>query len=290
MAEWLGLVGEQFPGLSDEDERCLREDLDVYLRTVIQRHGAEAALLLYPDDAQAQRLYEDIESLGFEFLEQRSSRLHKVRGFALSQFMRSPTDAQRAFLSQNLSTGYFWTVLSIDPEGARLVQKIAAGQRVYLDTNFIFFIFRLLGIQGPRYIRPAQILLERTQGAGYETCVTPWTVDELRGRLRSSREFLKQYPVPPSEYAALAADATSDDDFVTFYWRRVRDEPGLKVDDFLAYFDEVEDHLAALQIPVRSEGCQAVDQRHQDIADEVALLEGATHGGRQRGLRTLQQM
>lgn len=94
--------------------------------------------------------------------------------------------------------------------------------------------------------------------------------------------------MPPSEYAALAADATSDDDFVTFYWRRVRDEPGLKVDDFLAYFDEVEDHLAVLQIPVRSEGCQAVDRRHQDIADEVALLEGATHGGRQRGLRTLQ--
>ena len=285
MAEWLGLVAEQYPGLSDDDERYLREDLDAYLRMVIQRHGAEAALLLYPDDAHAQRLYEDLEDLGFDFLEHRSARLHKIRGFGLSQFMRSPTEAQRAFLSQNLSTGYFWTVLSIDPEGARLVQKIAKGQRVYLDTNFIF---RLLGIQGPRYIRPAQILLDRTQGAGYETCVTPWTVDELRGRLRSSREFLKSYPVPPSEYASLAADATSDDDFVTFYWRRVREEPGLKVDDFLAYYEEVEDHLAAMEVPVRSEGCQAVDRRHQDIADEVALLERATHGGRQRALRTLQ--
>ena len=285
IAEWIGLIAERYPGLSDDDERCLREDLDVYLRVVIQRHGAEAALLLYPDDAHAQRLYEDLEDLGFDFLQSRPDRLDKIRGFALSQFMRSPSDAQRAFLSLNLSTGYFWTVLSIDPEGARLVQRITQGQRVYLDTNFIF---RLLGIQGPRYIRPAEILLDRTQGAGYETCVTPWTVDELRGRLRSSRDFLKQYPVPPSEYAALAAEATSDDDFVTFYWRRVREEPGLKVDDFLAYFDEVEEHLAARQIPVRAEGCTAVNQRHQDIADEVAILEGTTHGGRQRGLRTLQ--
>src|SRR3712207_8074926 len=41
------------------DERCLREDLDAYLRAVIQRHGAEAALLLYPDEPDVQRLYDD---------------------------------------------------------------------------------------------------------------------------------------------------------------------------------------------------------------------------------------
>jgi hypothetical protein len=285
LAEWIASVSQQFPGLSEHDEACLRTDLEDYLRTVIQRHGAEAALLLYPDEAEAQRLYEDLEDLGFDFLQRRSARLHHIRQFALSRFMRTPTDGQREFLSQNLSTGYFWTVLSIDPEGARLVQNIAQGQRVYLDTNFLF---RLLGIQGPRYVRPAEILLERTQGAGYETCVTPWTVEELQRRLRASREFLKRYPVPPSGYAALAADATSDDDFVTMYWRRVRDEPGLKADDFLAYFDEVETHLAAMGIPIRSEGCEAVSKRHRDIAEEVVLLERVTHGGRQRALGTLQ--
>lgn len=199
--------------------------------------------------------------------------------------MRNPTDAQRAFLSQNLSTGYFWTVLSIDPEGARIIQKLAAGQRVYLDTNFIF---RLLGIQGPRRVRPAEILLERTQAAGYETCVTPWTIGELKKRLLASRDFLKQYSVPPSEYAMLAADATSDDEFVTLYWRRVREEPGLKVDDFLGYYDEVETHLVAKNVPTRSEGCDAVANRHKDIASDVMILDRVTHSGRQRPLKTLQ--
>lgn len=285
IAEWLGSVAERFPGLSEDDDACLREDLEHYLRVVIQRHGAEATLLLYPDDPVAQRLYDDLEKLGFNFLAERPGRLDHIRRFALSNFMRHPTEAQSLFLSQNLNTGYFWTVLSIDPDGARLIQDLAAGQRVYLDTNFIF---RLLGIQGPRYVRPAEVLLERTQSAGYEACVTPWTIDELKRRVHASRDFLKQYPVPPSDYAALAADATSDDDFVTLYWRRVRDEPGLRVDDFLGYFDEVSEHLAARGIPARDEGCTAVDARHIDIADEVVILERVTIGGRERPLRTLQ--
>lgn len=285
LSEWFVAIAERFPGLSERDEQCLREDLETYLRVVIQRHGAEAALLLYPDDADAQRLYDDLEQLGFDFLPERPNRLSTIRQFALSQFMRQPTETQAVFLSRILNTGYFWTVLSIDPEGARLVQQLAKGQRVYLDTNFVF---RILGIQGPHYIRPAEILLERTLAAGYETCVTPWTIDELKRRLHASREFLKQYPVPPREYAALAADATSDDDFVTLYWRRVREEPGLTVDDFLGYFDEVSAHLAAMRIPTRDEGCVAVSARHTDIADEVAILERVTRSGRERPLLTLQ--
>ncbi len=52
--------------------------------------------------------------------------------------MRQPTEAQAVFLSQILNTGYFWTVLSIDPEGGAPGNQLAAGQPVYLDTNVIF--------------------------------------------------------------------------------------------------------------------------------------------------------
>jgi hypothetical protein len=55
------------------------------------------------------------------------------------------------------------------------------------------------------------------------------------------------------------------------------DEPGLKVDDFLAYYEEAETHLAARGAEVRREGCEA-----------VAILEHVTHGGRQRPLKTLE--
>jgi predicted nucleic acid-binding protein len=282
IAEWLSGIAERFPGLSESEEVCLRTDLDAYLRAVIQRHGAEAALLLYPDDPVAERLYGDLEEMGTGFLGTASRRVEEIRQYALHEFIRRPTDVQRRFLAQNLSTGYFWTVLSIDPEGARLVQELARGQRVYLDTNFVF---RLLGIQGPRHIRPAELLLDRTSEAGYEVAVTRWTIDELQRRLKASRDYLRQNAVPPSEYASLAADAASDDDFVTFYWRRVKDEPGLSVDDFLAYYEQVEDHLKAHGILVRDEGCTAVDQRKDDIGAEVSLLERVLDYGRKEPLK-----
>lgn len=285
MNDWIGLVKEKFPGLSADEERCLQEDLDDYLRMVVQRHGAEAALLLYPQEDEAQQLYDDLEELGFDFLKKRPSRLHDIRKWALSGFIRSPSDAQRAFLAQNLNTGYFWTVLSIDPDGANLVQEVVKGQRVYLDTNFLF---RLLGIQGPGYVPVSEVLLKKTLEAGYEPVVTPWTRDELLHVLDYSKQFLKQHPIPPSDYAALAADATSDDDFVTLYWRRVRNDPGLSIDDFMAYFDEIDIHLKSKGIKISDEGCKAVGQREDEIADQVALLEGVTHSARPRSLRTLQ--
>src|SRR6202035_2988217 len=55
MVEWLTTLADRFPGISEDEELCLREDLETYLRVVIQRHGAEAALLLYPDEADARR-------------------------------------------------------------------------------------------------------------------------------------------------------------------------------------------------------------------------------------------
>lgn len=292
MDDWLASIKEKFPGLSAEEEQCLREDLDDYLRTVVQRHGAEAALLLYPQEAEAQLLYDDLEEMGFDFLKSRPSRVLDIRKWALSGFIRTPTEAQRAFLAQNLNTGYFWTVLSIDPDGANLVQEVAKGQRVYLDTNFLF---RLLGIQGPRHVPVSEVLLKKTIEAGYEPVVTPWTRNELLASLENSKQFLKQHPIPPSDYAALAADATSDEDFVTLYWRRVRNDPGLSVDDFMAYFDEIDVHLEAKGIAISDEGCKAVEQREEEIADQVALIQGVTRGGRlsrqhgrQRSLVTLE--
>lgn len=138
-------------------------------------------------------------------------------------------------------------------------------------------MFRLLGVQGPRHVRPARTILERTIEAGYEVAVTPWTVDEFRHSLDRAREELRRHPVPPSEYADLLADATSDEDFVTAYWRQVRDSP-LKVDDFYAHWREVETHLVELGIQVVSEGCTAIGQRTEEITDQLSVLGKVLHG------------
>jgi hypothetical protein len=272
--DWRAFLIDRWPGLTDEQITQLEGDLRLFLQQVLYRQGAEAAVLLYPDEPEAQKLYEDLEDMGLDFLPAGDAATREIRPAALSHFIRRPTDAQKIWLGQQLNTTYFWRILSIDPEGAQLVREVARGQRAYLDTNLIY---RLLGVQGPRFVRPAETIVRTTQGVGYECCVTPWTVREFRASLKRAADFLKLYPLPPSEYAELLAEATSDDDFVTAYWRHVRDG-SLRIEDFVAHFDEVETNLERFGVKVVSDGCTAVEQRTTEIEDEVALLENVLHG------------
>jgi hypothetical protein len=270
LAEWRKHLIDTWTLTADQLD-ALELDLALFLRTVIRRHGVEASLLLYPESEEVGRLYEAIEEQGFEFLA--DSSIPDVRDAALSHFIRHPTEAQRAYLAQNLNTAYFLTVLSIDPDGARLVAEIAKGQRVYVDTNFIY---RLLGVQGPRYVHPAETILKSTQQASYELAITPWTLDEFRESLRRSRDFLEKYPIPPDEYATLAANSSSEENFVTAYWRQVRG--GVKVRDFFEYYAEIETHVADRGVVVTSEGCKAVDAQTNQITEEMSVLAKVARG------------
>lgn len=275
LTEWREFLEDRWPTITPVELNQLEDDLQTFLRHVLYRQGAEAAVLLYPDLPKAQDLYDELEEIGLEFLPKAEGQAAAIRPAALSHFIRRPTESQRQWLGQQLNTTYFWRMLSIDPEGARLVRDLATGQRVYLDTNVIY---RLLGVQGPRYIRPAEAIVKTTQEVGYECCVTPWTVREFRNSLKRAAEFVKMYPLPSSEYADLLAEATSDDDFVTAYWRHVKEDGALRLEDFVAQFEEVEANLERFGVRVCADGCTAVEQREHDIADETSVLTRVLHG------------
>jgi hypothetical protein len=272
--DWRTWLLERWPGLTQAHLEQLEEDLRAFLTHVLHRHGAEAALLLYPEDPGARELYQALEDEGLDFLEPTDSEVEEIRPAALSHFIRRPSESQRLYLGQSLNTTYFWTVLTIDPDAAELVKDIAKGQRVYLDTNLVY---RLLGVQGPRFVLPARTIVNTTQEVGYECCVTPWTAEEFRTSLERAQDYLRRYPLPPSEYSELLAEATSDDDFVTAYWRQVKDRP-LKIEEFGSHYYEVELLLEELGVGVTTEGCTAIDQRVEQVTDEVALLARVLHG------------
>jgi hypothetical protein len=272
--DWHETVTDRFPSLTSRELESLDSDLQAFLARVVHRHGAEAALLMYPDDEGAQRLYQQLEDEGFDFLGQADRETKERREWAVAQFIRRPTDAQKAFLSAVLNVAYYTTVLTIDPAAARLIHEEAKGQRVYLDTNFIY---RLMGVQGPRFIRPAETILRVTQAAGYVCAVTPWTIAEYRFSLERSRKFLIRYPLPPDDFASLAAEATSDEDFVTSFWRQTRNVR-LTIEDYVAYHSEVEAHLAGKGIALTTEGVKAVAQQEDEINSEVSIMERVLHG------------
>lgn len=273
--EWRSYLVDSWPGLSGGQLDQLERQLRSFLLQVLRRHGAEATALLYPDDPESESRFAELEAAGFGYLDGADAAVEAVQEAALSHFIRHPSEVQKQFLGQNLNTAYFMSVLSIDPEAAALVRQIAGGQWVYLDTNFVY---RVLGVQGPRYVRATRTILETTRQVGYRCCVTPWTVEEFKRSLDRARAYLHRYPVPGSEYAALLADATSDEDFVTAYWRQVKDAP-VKIDDFYSHWREVEVHLEGLGIEVRPEGCAAIENQVDIVTDEVTVLAKALHGG-----------
>jgi hypothetical protein len=258
-------------GLTADDVATLRADLDAWLQRLITRHGVESALILYPEVPRAQQLFAEIEQEGLGFLPRRQGRVDAIREQALYLFVRQPTEAQRTLLATLLNTAYFLTILSLDPSAGALVQQLTTGQRIYLDTNFVY---RILDLQGPTHYLSSKRLLELTQQLGYVTAVTPWTVRELKESLERARDFLMKQPIPPAELAELAASATTDENFVTAYWVRLREHP-VAPKDFYEFYAQIEDHLADHGITVMDEGCRAVDRDERGINDELSALERA---------------
>jgi hypothetical protein len=264
--EWHEVLRARWPGLSEEDCQRLNDDLRAFLEALVKQHGAEAALLAYPDDPGAREL---LESSPLTLSEVAGEDDRERREWSLALFMRQATDSQQAYLAAKLNTAYFVAALTIDPDGEKLVQNLVAGQRVYLDTNFVY---RLLGVQGPRYVRSAECILAATQAAGYECAVTPWTVGEYRASLDRSKRFLEKYPLPPEAFASVAADAVTVEDFVTSYWRQVKSTK-LDVNDYVAFHMDVEGLLKERGIVVCEEGVASVDKLDEAIEAEKSILE-----------------
>jgi hypothetical protein len=267
--EWERALRSLQPSLTDEELSLLRDDLQLWLRQVILRHGIEAALVLYPENTRGQEMMGELERMGFDFLPARPKKIEILREQAFFTFIRQPTETQRLFLANLMNTAYFLAVLSLDPEAKELVRDVARGQRVYLDTNVVY---RLLNLQTPRAFLSTQRLLSLTKDLGYTLAVTPWTITELRFSLERARAYLKSKPIPPGELAALAASATTDENFITAYWRRIRSKP-VSIDDFFDFYNEIEEHISQHGVEVIADGCIAVERDQAAIDEQLGIID-----------------
>lgn len=254
--------------LTDDDVECLREDLAAWLQQIITRHGAEAALMLYPEEPRAHRLFDEIDALGTGFLPTRAGCAGEVRDEALRLFVHKPGPAQRQFLANRLNTAFYLTVLTLDPEARKLAQESVEGRRLYLDTNFLY---ALLGVANVREVTAAHRLLELTKGLGYQLAVTPWTVNELHESIKRARHGVEQLPVNP-QIAELMVQVSGEKGYSLDFWRTFR-ELGTTAQD---YFDRVahfEYEFPQLGIEIVDESCAKIDAQEQLVDDYAALLD-----------------
>jgi len=80
LADWRQSLQSQRPDITEEDFEAVCGDLGAWLNRIIIRHGVEAALLLYPEEERARRLFEQIEGLGTGFLPERTGVVGQIRG------------------------------------------------------------------------------------------------------------------------------------------------------------------------------------------------------------------
>jgi hypothetical protein len=278
-ADWELSVAALDATLTPEQIADLRKDLEKWLQEIVTKHGVEAALILYPEHERAQDLIDSVQSLGFDFLPERDDCIEQVRPKALFAFIHKATPAQRTYLANLFTTAYMVAVFTLDPEASEAVRALTQGQRVYLDTNVIYAI---LNLSGPRAFLSARRVLELTRKLGYEICVTPWTVAEMRKSVRLAREKLSKTTLPPRALAEIAAEASGDETFVTAYWRKFK-ETGVKPNDFLDFHDQIEGLLDQAGIQVEDEACLAVDRDSDELAAQMGLLESVPGGANKSG-------
>jgi hypothetical protein len=267
--EWELAVRQVKVGVSDGDMELLRTDLRQWLHLIITRHGAEAALMLYPEDDRARGFFEEVDSRGFDLLPERESELGQLRAQALPLFIRCPTPDQRRFLAALLNTSFYMTVLTIDPGAEQLVRAQMEGHRIYLDTNFLYAV---LGAAPPEEVYSSRRLVKLSKELGFEVVVTPWTMSELRTSIARSRRDIEQHRrfIRP-ELAETMLRASGDKGFNRLFWQVYRDKRTQPKDVFdrLEHFDE---ELARYGIVEVSEGCKPIERQEERVKLYASLL------------------
>lgn len=266
--EWETSIGVLYPDLTPIELAELRGDLVTWLQRMVVGHGVEAALVVYPEHERSAGFIEALAGFGFDDLPKREPRLDEIRKQAIHRFVSGPTAAQREYVLKLLNTAYMLAVYTIDPGASELVKGITKGQRVYLDTNVVY---SLLNLEGPRKYMSAKRVVDASRALGYEIAVTPWTVQEMRASIKRARVKLARTTLPPRALAEIAAEACSDEAFVTAYWRKFH-EIGADPDDFLDLHEQVEARLAEIGIDVVEQSCLAIERNEDAIAEQLGLM------------------
>jgi len=269
LAQWEAVAREFRPDLTADDLSCLREDLWGWLGKIIVRHGAEAALMLYPQEPRAHRLFDEIEQFGTAFLPERSPRVMAIRDKALKTFVRHPTPEQETLLANRLNTGFYLTVLTLDPAARQLVEDKAKRVCIYIDTNVLYAI---LGMAPPDEVLAAKRLLELSRDLGYRLAVTPWTVSEMHNSIDRARKNVELHGRTfNTGIGRLMVKVTGEKGATRTYWEQFL-EQGLSVDDFFTHIAAFEDALPGFGIEVVNTGCENVEKLDGLIEDYAGIL------------------
>ncbi|MDQ3572071.1 MAG: hypothetical protein M3383_04340 [Actinomycetota bacterium] len=270
--EWRATLVEIEPELEDDELDALVSDLHQLIGLIVAYHGAEAAVILFPEEERSEALRATLRAKA-ETLPSRGGRCAAARRLGFARLFGAPTDAQRRFLADRLDHGFFAVVGTLRPEAAAIMKEELRNQRIYLDTNVLI---PALGLANRKINESTRRLLRLTLDLEIEIAVTPWTLDELRHSLDRASSEVTRNGLPARQYAGILAAAARQEGGVSlvegFYESYAVNGSG--PGDWFRKAAQIEPRLAELGITLVADGVLAVEKQDRDrVNDYVVLLD-----------------
>ena len=276
LGEWETKLKQSTPSLGRDQVAQMREDLITWIQQIIVERGVEAAVVLYPEQVRYKHRLDEIKALGFSTLPARDAHVTLIRPEVLQNFLEGMTTMQRRYFDNLMSTAYLMSVFTLEPAALDEIRKLTKGHRLYLDTNVVYALLKLHGRSA--YDRTVRTL-NQSRRAGYEVCVTPWTVMEMQRSIGAARRRLgrRDAPRPSSERVTESANSDGHELFVETF-RRMQRDAGITLRDFFALYEQVEELLTTENVVVVADGCQEIDEDDSRFDEQIELLKHARHG------------
>ena len=215
------------------------------------------------------RLIDAITKIDLSFLPHCDEALEPHRAAAFRLLVRNPTDAQSEYLGRLLNTGFYLTVMTLDPRVKELAQAEAGKITLYLDTNFLYSV---LGVGSTSEAFGARRFLELCKELGVTLRISPWTADELRTSIASNRQDVERFG-QSRKVAAVMAQVSGEKGFEAAYWRAASAD-GENPDSFFGKFAHFQRFLESYDIHEHPEGVPEIEAEFIQMRDYASPLEG----------------
>ena len=183
--QWEDELRSRYPDISQNEIDVLKFDLEVFANHLYSQNSIESLSLYFGDDRNIRNL---LEKIGTEVLNKllpkRDEIISNIRGVELPRFFTEKLIDRKKYIVGQLNQFVVLRMMRLSPKSAKLAVKGISGGTLYLDTNFLF---RLLGLQGLELQEAAKNLLELSMALHYSHVVSPKTLEEFRIVLSSMK-------------------------------------------------------------------------------------------------------
>lgn len=273
---WMADVNKRHPDLTSSDIDIIRHDLEAFSYRLCSQHSVESVSFLLPENQNIKKLLSQMDDADLnEILPSRSKKLEGIRRFELPRFFLDADDDRKMFISQKLNSTFMLHMLQLDKKDAETLKDMISGGTVFLDTNVLYRLFGLDGIE----LRNATIRLkELSTKLGYRMVVSPRTIEEYRWSIQYHIQQAKSLPKISPELARLALEVSYGDDVYSEYFRYSTDTYGMSYEGALKFFTKIEPLLEENDIEIEKEGDLFIRSSYKELENEESYLRDYAPG------------